>query len=110
MKFLCANRIAPDGTPCSATSHLGLFCLPMSHKMDARLIWVKMDFSFVSDRIFCRGGGGGGGECVCGGRRVALLNVFQGMLKFHIFIETILDLQSNKVFSFIYLCPQLRRS
>ena len=29
MKFLCANRIAPDGTP--------LFCLPMSHKRDARL-------------------------------------------------------------------------
>ena len=38
MKFLCANRIAPDGTPRSAASHLGLFCLPMSHKRDARLI------------------------------------------------------------------------
>ena len=38
MKFLCANRIAPDGTPRSAASHLGLFCLPMSHKKDARLI------------------------------------------------------------------------
>ena len=37
MKFLCANRIAPDGTPRSAASHLGLFCLPMSHKRDARL-------------------------------------------------------------------------
>ena len=36
MKFLCANRIATDGTP-SAASHLGLFCLPMSHKRDARL-------------------------------------------------------------------------
>ena len=32
MKFLCANRIAPDGTPRSAASHLGLYCLPMSHK------------------------------------------------------------------------------
>ena len=32
MKFLCANRIAPDGTPRSAASHLGLFGLPMSHK------------------------------------------------------------------------------
>ena len=31
MTFLCANRIAP------AASHLGLFCLPMSHKRDARL-------------------------------------------------------------------------
>ena len=37
MKCLCANRIAPDGTPLSAASHLGLFCLPMSHKRDARL-------------------------------------------------------------------------
>ena len=37
MTFLCANRIAPDGTPRSAASHLGLFCLPMSHKRDARL-------------------------------------------------------------------------
>ena len=35
MKFLQANRIAPDGTPRSAASHLGLFCLPMSHKRDA---------------------------------------------------------------------------
>ena len=41
MKFLCANRIAPDGTPRSAASHLGLFCLPMSHKKDARLKRVK---------------------------------------------------------------------
>ena len=37
MKFLLANRIAPDGMPPSAASHLGLFCLPMSHKRDARL-------------------------------------------------------------------------
>ena len=37
MKFLCANRIAPDGTPRYAASHLGLCCLPMSHKRDARL-------------------------------------------------------------------------
>ena len=38
MKFLCANRIAPDGTPRFAASHLGLYCLPMSHKRDDRLI------------------------------------------------------------------------
>ena len=37
MKFLCANRIAPDGTPRSVASHLWLYCLPMSHKRDARL-------------------------------------------------------------------------
>ena len=38
MKFLYANRIAPDGTPHSGVSHLGLYCLPMSHIKDARLI------------------------------------------------------------------------
>ena len=37
MKILSANRIAPDGTSRSAASHLGLFCLPMSHKKDTRL-------------------------------------------------------------------------
>ena len=30
MKFLCVNRIAPDGTPRSVASHLRLCCLPMS--------------------------------------------------------------------------------
>ena len=35
VKFLQANRKAQDGTPCSAALHLGLFCLPMSHKRDA---------------------------------------------------------------------------
>ena len=38
MKFLCAKRIAPDGTLRSVASHLGLYCLPMSHNRDARLI------------------------------------------------------------------------
>ena len=42
MRFLSANRIAPDGTPRFTASHLGLFCLPMSHKKDTRLIWVKL--------------------------------------------------------------------
>ena len=41
MKFMSANRKAPDGTPRFAASHLGLFCLPMSLKLDARLIWVR---------------------------------------------------------------------
>ena len=36
--FLYANRIATDGTPHNAASHLALFCLPMSHRKDARLI------------------------------------------------------------------------
>ena len=38
MKILYASRIDLDGTPRSAASHLGLFCLPMSHKRDA---WLK---------------------------------------------------------------------
>ena len=37
-KFLLANSIAPDGTPRSAASHMGLYCLPMSHKKEASLI------------------------------------------------------------------------
>ena len=45
MKFIKANRIARDGTPRFAASHLGLFCLPMSHKKYTRLIWVKNFFS-----------------------------------------------------------------
>ena len=34
MKFMQANRIAPDdpGTLCFAALQMGLFCLPMSHK------------------------------------------------------------------------------
>ena len=32
MKFLCANRIAPDRTPQKAASHLGLCCVPMFRK------------------------------------------------------------------------------
>ena len=37
-----ANRIVPDVTSHFAASHLGLFSLPMSHKKDTRLIWVKI--------------------------------------------------------------------
>ena len=42
MKIMSANRIAPDGTPRFAASHLGLFCLPVSHKKEARLILVNV--------------------------------------------------------------------
>ena len=41
MKIMSANRIASDGTPPLTASHMGLICLPMSHKKDARLIWVN---------------------------------------------------------------------
>ena len=39
--FLLANREDPDQTPHSAASDLGLHCLPMSQKWDARLIRGK---------------------------------------------------------------------
>ena len=43
MKIKLPNRIALDGTPRFASSYLGLFCLPVSRKKDARLIWVKVN-------------------------------------------------------------------
>ena len=39
MKFVKANRIATDGCNIFAASHLGLFCLHMSHKKGAVFIW-----------------------------------------------------------------------
>ena len=48
MKFVQANRIAPDGTPRFAASNLGLICLLMPHKKDARLIWVKAALIILS--------------------------------------------------------------
>ena len=47
-KFLYANRIAPDVTPRSAASHLGLFCLPMSHKRDAWLNFYMLRIIFLT--------------------------------------------------------------
>ena len=41
-----ANSGDPDQTPHSVASDLGLHYLPMSHKKDARQIWVKM-------QLFC---------------------------------------------------------
>ena len=38
---MLANSVDPDQTPRSAASDLGLHCLPMSQKRDARLIWVN---------------------------------------------------------------------
>ena len=37
-----ANSGDPDQTPLSVASDLGLYCLPMSYKKDARHIWIKM--------------------------------------------------------------------
>ena len=36
-----ANSREPDQTPHFEASDLVLHCLPMSHRKDARLIWVK---------------------------------------------------------------------
>ena len=38
-----SKQNGPDGTPCFSASHLGLFCLPMSHKKDVRLICFKLE-------------------------------------------------------------------
>ena len=38
MKIMKSNRIASDGTPRLAASHMGLFCFPMSHQKNVRLI------------------------------------------------------------------------
>ena len=35
------HGIAPDETPRIAVSHLGLFCLPMSHKKDAMQAYMS---------------------------------------------------------------------
>ena len=43
MKITYANIIAPDVTTRLAVSDLGLFCLPMSHKKDGSLVWVKTE-------------------------------------------------------------------
>ena len=40
---LLANSGDPDQTPRSAASDLCLCCLPMPHKKNARLIWVKVN-------------------------------------------------------------------
>ena len=45
---MSANRIAPDGTPRFAASYLGLFCLPMPHKKDTSLIWVKVPTRYMT--------------------------------------------------------------
>ena len=41
MKIVSANRKVSDVTPRLAASHLGLFCLPMSNKKDAMLVWAN---------------------------------------------------------------------
>ena len=40
-ELLFASSREPDQTPCLAASDLVLHCLPITHKKNARLIWVK---------------------------------------------------------------------
>ena len=43
-----SKKWRPDQTPHSVASDLGLHYVPMSHKKDARHIWVKMQlFSYL---------------------------------------------------------------
>ena len=53
MKSMLTNRIDPDGMPCFVASHLGLFCLPMSHKKDSRLIWVNHKYKKKLGQLEC---------------------------------------------------------
>ena len=50
IKFLYANRIAPDGMQRSAASHLGICCLPMSHKRNARKL-LEIDLGLYPSTI-----------------------------------------------------------
>ena len=45
-----ANSGDPDQTPHSVASDLGLHYLHMSHKKDARHIWVKMQLFCLSHK------------------------------------------------------------
>ena len=42
INILCADSGDPDQMPRSAASDLGLHCFPMSHKKNARLIWINV--------------------------------------------------------------------
>ena len=44
------NSGDPDQTPHSVASDLGLHCLPMSHKKDARHIWIKNAIILLSHK------------------------------------------------------------
>ena len=47
-----SKRGDTDQTPLSAPSDLGLHCLPLSHKKDAILIWVKKFFKHFVGAVF----------------------------------------------------------
>ena len=45
-----ANSGNPDQTPHSVASDLGLHCLPMSHKKDARHTWINNAIILLSHK------------------------------------------------------------
>ena len=47
MKFLSANGIASDGIPRSEASNLGLYCLPISYKINRHLVYKDISQVFV---------------------------------------------------------------
>ena len=49
---MLANSEDPDQTPRSAASDLGLHCLRMSPKWNARLIWVNVVVSLLTARTW----------------------------------------------------------
>ena len=50
--FLLANSGEPDQTTRFAASDLVLHCLPMSHKIDAKLIWVYLSCTGPLIKLF----------------------------------------------------------
>ena len=50
MENYASKQWRPDQTPHSVVSDLGLHCLPMSHKKDARHIWVKNAITLLSHK------------------------------------------------------------
>ena len=43
------QSVETDQTPRSAMSDLCLYCLPISHKKDFRLIWVNTNRNYLTD-------------------------------------------------------------
>ena len=48
-----ANSGDPDQTPRNAAFDLGFHCLPMSHKKDSELIWVKATIKQRREAFSC---------------------------------------------------------
>ena len=47
MKILLANKLTPDGVQHTVASYLGLYCLPVSHKKDARFFFTSQIIQYL---------------------------------------------------------------